>query len=192
MAPLMAIRSRAQFIPLLCAVGALFAGSRARAQEIPSLLESSVKAAYLYKFSGYVEWPPACFESATAPLVFGVIGDPEVADELERQTKVRSPGQRPVTVMRLRAFDHLPPIHVLFIGRSQADRLSALIRTAHERPILVITDTEHAVAQGSMINFNTIEGHVRFEVGLGAARQARLTLSSRLLAVAVTVDTRNP
>jgi hypothetical protein len=42
----------------------------------PTLLESSVKAAYLYKFSGYVEWPATSFESATSPLVFGVIGDP--------------------------------------------------------------------------------------------------------------------
>jgi hypothetical protein len=95
-------------------------------------------------------------------------------------------------VLRLHAFDHLPPIHVLFIGRSQADRLGALIRTAHDRPILVTTDTEHAIAQGSMINFSNVDGHVRFEVGLGAAKQVGLTLSSRLLAVAVAVVTRNP
>jgi len=183
--------SRRLFVPCLCLAGAFVAG-RALAQESPTLLESSVKAAYLYKFSGYVEWPASSFEGATSPLVFGVIGDPEVADELERLTRSRQAGQRPVTVVRLRAFDHLPPVHVLFIGRSQADRLGALIRTAHDRPILVTTDTEHAIAQGSMINFNDVDGHVRFEVGLGAAKQAGLTLSSRLLAVALTVVTRNP
>jgi len=183
--------SRRLVVPFLCVAGVLGAAD-VRAQESSTLLESSVKAAYLYKFSGYVEWPAASFESATSPLVFGVIGDPEVADELERLTRSRQAGQRPVTVLRLHAFDHLPPIHVLFIGRSQADRLGALIHTAHDRPILVTTDTEHAIAQGSMINFSNVDGHVRFEVGLGAARQVGLTLSSRLLAVALAVVTRNP
>ena len=81
---------------------------------------------------------------------------------------------------------------VLFIGHAEADRLAAIIRSVRGRPVLVVTDTENALALGSMINFDLVEGHVRFQVGLGAARKSGLTLSSRLLAVAHQVVTRSP
>ena len=171
----------------------ILAASTARSEDTtPSLGETSVKAAFLYKFTGYVEWPPSMFTGPESPLIFGVIGDADLAAELTRLIKARPAGARPVSVIRPRAFDPLPPLHVLFIGRSEADRLGPLIRTARGRPVLVITDTEGALADGSMINFNLVGGHLRFEVGLGAARRVGLTLSSRLLAVAQSVLTGTP
>ncbi len=155
-------------------------------------LERRVKAAFLYKFSGYVEWPPAIAAGADSSIVFGVIGDDEIADELSRLVQHRGDGARPVRVVRVRAFEPRPRVHVLFIGRGESDRLGAVIRSTGDEPILVVTDTEGALALGSMINFVTVDGHVRFEVGLGAAKRRGLILSSRLLAVAQSVTRRAP
>lgn len=155
-------------------------------------LERSVKAAFISKFSGYVEWPASAAPAAETPLVIGVVGDESLADELKRLIRARPADARPMSVVRLKAFDAPPALHVLFIGRSEADRLGALIRSVRGRPVLVVTDTENALALGSMINFDLVDGHVRFQVGLGAARKAGLTLSSRLLAVAHQVMTRTP
>lgn len=155
-------------------------------------LESQVKAAFLYKFSGYVEWPHTAFASPNASLVFGVIGDDVMADELQRLVSARGAGARPVTVVKLKPFAPLPDLHVLFIGRSEADRVGSLIRAVRSRPILVVTDSDGALTHDSMINFKVVDGHVRFEIGLGAAQRRGLTLSSRLLAVAQTVRTRTP
>lgn len=152
-------------------------------------LEVRVKAAYLYKFAGYVEWPPGVPEQ---PVAFGVIGDDGLASALSRIVEERAPGARPVRVVRLRAFDPLPPLHVLFIGRSESDRLGPLIRFARGAPILVVTDTEGALALGSMINLRPVGSHLGFDVGLGAAQRSHLGLSASLLAVAQVVSRRTP
>jgi uncharacterized protein DUF4154 len=155
-------------------------------------LERQIKAAYLYKFSGYVEWPHAAMASDHAPLVIGVMGDEALARDLEDLLRQRAEDARPVTVVRVKAFETLPALHVLFIGRSESDHLAPLIRAAREHPILVVTDTEGALALGSMINFDVSGGRVRFDVGLAAAQKSGLTLSSRLLAVAQVVEKRAP
>jgi len=155
-------------------------------------LERQIKAAYLYKFSGYVEWPHAAMASEKTPLVIGVMGDEALAKDLEDLLRQRAEDARPVSVVRVKAFEALPPLHVLFIGRSESDHLAPLIRAAREHPTLVVTDTEGALALGSMINFDTIGGRVRFDVGLAAAQKSGLTLSSRLLAVAQVVEKRTP
>ena len=155
-------------------------------------LERQVKAAYLYKFAGYVEWPHAAMASDHAPLVIGVMGDEVLAEDLESLLRHRAEDARPVTVVRVKAFEALPSLHVLFIGRSESDHLAPLIRAAREHPILVVTDTEGALALGSMINFDVEGGRVRFDVGLASAQKSGLTLSSRLLAVAQVVEKRSP
>jgi len=154
--------------------------------------ERRVKAAFLYKFSGYVEWPATAGVDADSTIVFGVMGDDELADELSLLVEHRGPGARPVRVLKVHAFEPRPRLHVLFIGHGESDRLGPLIRSAREKPVLVVTDTEGALGLGSMINFVTTGGHVRFEVGLGAARRGGLTLSARLLAVAQAITQRTP
>jgi hypothetical protein len=125
-------------------------------------------------------------------VTFGVIGDDGLADELTRIVRDRAAGARPVNVVRLRAFDELPPLQVLFIGHAESDRLAAIVRMARNGPVLVVTDTEGALALGSMINFVVVDRHMRFEIGLGAAKRSGLSLSSRLLSVARNVSTRTP
>jgi hypothetical protein len=175
-------------VVLLCLVLPL-AARDARGQESATTLEVRLKAAFLYKFAGYVEWPPGVAEE---PLRFGIIGDDEVARTLARLVRDRGEAARRVEVIRLRAFDPVPTLHVLFIGRSESDRLSSLIRSTRGTPVLVVTDTEGALASGSMINFTVVGGHMRFDVGLGAAKRSGLTLSARLLSVAQVVSTRTP
>ena len=121
-----------------------------------------------------------------------MIGDDALADELTRIVRDRAPGARSITVVRLKAFDPLPPLQVLFVGHAESDRLAAIVRSARVGPILVVTDTEGALGLGSMINFVLVGRHMRFEIGLGAAKRSGLSLSSRLLSVARTVSTRTP
>jgi len=182
--------------PVAARVAALIAASAAAsaaAEEVSGEdLERQVKAAYLYKFAGYVEWPHTAMASDHAPLVIGVMGDEALAEDLESLLRHRAEDARPVSVVRVKAFEALPSLHVLFIGRSESDHLAPLIRAARERPILVVTDIDGALALGSMINFEVAGGRVRFDVGLASAQKSGLTLSSRLLAVAQVVEKRSP
>jgi hypothetical protein len=172
------------------AAAVLFAIARAGevcAEDRVSGLERQVKAAFLYKFAGYVEWPAAAFPLAETPVTIGIVNDEEMEDELKKLVAGRTSNGRRVEVVRLKSGEPIPAVHLLFIGVTEEARLKADIRAASGRPILIVTEQEGALQQGSMINFVLNRGRVRFEVALKDVEPARLTLSSRLLSVALAV-----
>lgn len=146
--------------------------------------ETQVKAAFLYKFGGFVEWPPAAFTAADAAFTIGVVGAEPLALELEQIVARRTVHGRRVEVRRLRRGEPLAGVHVLFIGRAEAPRLAGIIDAARGQPVLLVTESEDALAQGSMINFVAVEDKVRFDVALPPAERGQLRISARLLAVA--------
>ena len=150
-------------------------------QSSGAVTERGVKAAFVYKFLGYVEWPQP---QADAPIVVGVVGADDLANDLADVVRGRTVGTRPVEVRRLRAGDPLTGLHALYIGAADKARLGSLARAALQRSILVVTESSDALDQGSVINLIVVDGHVRFEVSLDSAERAGLKVSSRLLAVA--------
>jgi uncharacterized protein DUF4154 len=167
---------------LACMTGA--ASSHARAAEDAESLELRVKAAFLYKFAGYVEWPQNSFPRPETPVTIGVIGAEPLATELTQAVTGRTVNDRPVTVKRLKAGESLAGIHVLFVGRAENARLDQLAQSAQPRAILTVSESDGALARGSVINFVLSGGRVRFEIALDSAEKSGLKLSSRLLAVA--------
>jgi hypothetical protein len=155
-------------------------------------LEQRVKAAYLYRFAEYVQWPESAFAQRDTPVTIGVLGSDSLADELAQAVQGRTINDRPVTVRRLKPGEPLTGIHVLFISRSENARLSQLAQGARPRSILTVTESDGALAQGSVINFVVADRRVRFEISLEAAEKSKLKLSSRLLAVAQQVRTGTP
>jgi hypothetical protein len=145
-------------------------------------LEKRVKAAFIYKFATYVDWPAGAFAATDAPLVFGVVGDRSIADELGRAVDGRSIDTHPLRVRLLRDGDDMTGINVLFVGADT--RLADVLNATGAKPMLVVTESESALNQGSVINFIVAEGRVRFEISATGAEQRGLKLSSRLLAVA--------
>ena len=162
------------------------AGSGQPIQPMP-VSELSIKAAYLFKFAGYVEWPPDTQSGAQEPFIIGVLASDPFADELARITAGRTIADRPIRVRRIKADEPLGDVDILFVGEHDRKRLDQLLVPARQLPILTVTETTGAIAAGSIINFTTENQRVRFEVSLPAAEQSRLKLSSRLLAVAAHV-----
>ena len=172
---------------VLCGLAA--AGPWAGATQSPDAgraAERSIKAAYLYKFADYVEWPDQA--QAGAPLQIGVLGSAPMADELARITGGRPVGGRPVQVRRVDPGDPLAGLHVLFIGDHDRGQIDDLLLPTRGLPILTVTESAGALADGSVINFTVERERVRFEVSLPAAERNRLKLSSRLLSVAQRVE----
>ena len=163
-----------------CAAMACVAAAAAHAQQAA---EPAVKAAFLYKFAGYVEWPPATFASPETPFVIGVAGNDAVAAELERLVPGRAIHQRPVQVRRLGDDAPLDGVHLLFIGRNAAAPRT-MLRAARQQSVLAVTETEQGLDWGSAINFVSLGDRVGFEVSLDSAEKSGLRISSRMLAVA--------
>ncbi|WP_206668722.1 YfiR family protein [Lacisediminimonas profundi] len=153
----------------------------AQADEIRA--ERLVKTAYLFHFSGLVEWPDGSFASPDSPLRVGIMGADDIADELVRMIASRQLQGRPIIVSKLKPSAPRSMVHMLFIGDSLREQLPDILDAVKGQPVLTITQTENALAFGSMINFLSIDGSLRFEISQQAPAQARLTISSRLLSV---------
>jgi hypothetical protein len=145
--------------------------------------EATVKAAFLYKFAGYVEWPDSAVQPADAPFTIGIVGADDVAAELERLVPGRSVLNRRVAVRRLKENDALKGVHLLFIGRADANPRS-MLRAAQQQGVLTVTESERGLESGSAVNFVNLDDRVGFEVSLEAADRSGLRISSRMLAVA--------
>jgi hypothetical protein len=173
-------RSVLAMLALLCATLMVALSCMAVGADTPAAngVERGVKAAFLYKFLGYVEYP-----QETGPLVVGVLGADDIGAELARITTGRNVGGRAVTVRILREGDGLTGLHMLFVG-ADAQRSAALLRSAQQQGVLTVTESDNGLQQGSVINFRLVEERVRFEVSLPAAEKNGLKLSSRLLSVA--------
>ncbi|MEO8464029.1 MAG: YfiR family protein [Gammaproteobacteria bacterium] len=145
--------------------------------------ERSVKAAFLYKFASYVQWPDVDAKT-DAPITIGVIGATDFARELAEITANRTINSRRINVRRLTMGTSLDDLEILFIAKEEGDHLPQLLSAARDKPILTVTESDGALSSGSIINFTVDQDRVRFEISLYAAEKSQLRLSARLLAVA--------
>lgn len=154
-------------------------------------LERNVKAAFLYKFLGYVDYPQHAMPAGGEALVIGILGADDVAQELGRIAAGRSMNGRAVVVRKLRSADAPGKVHLLFIGDDDAAETHKALAAVRQLPVLTVTETGRNLRQDSVINFRVVDERVRFEVSLDAAEKNNLKLSSRLLAVAYKVQRSN-
>lgn len=171
-------------LPLLLAAAGSMAPVTAfgAAPDAPAL-ERRVKAAFLYKFLGYAEFPPNAFTEPGAPLLIAVVGSDDMVAELSRITAGRVVAGRPIVVRRVADNEALPPAHLLFVAGGDGERCTRVLRAAASA-FLTVTECEGGLRQGSVINFRIIDERVRFDVSLDAADRKNVKLSSRLLTVA--------
>lgn len=155
-----------------------------RAQSERPSDESQVKAAYLYKLAGYVEWPDGALGNMDAPFMIGVLGADPIADELAQIVGGRKIHARPIVVRRLKAGDGPDGLAILFVGKAETARIKPLQGSLQSHSVLVVTEDGGGIALGSIINFLLVDQRVRFEVALEPAEKRGLRLSSRMLAVA--------
>lgn len=171
---------RALVLTLAC----LLVPASAAAQSDARAAEVRIKAAFLYKFCDFVEWPPGAFDAPDGAFSIGVLGADALAEELAAVVAQRSVRGRPVVVRKLRHGAPLAGLHLLFVGGRGGGRLPEMLAAAKGRPTLTVTEAEDGEDPGSVINFVLVADKVRFDVALPPAEAGGLKISARLLAVA--------
>jgi hypothetical protein len=155
-----------------------------------AIAERRVKAAYLYRFAGYVQWPAGTWSGADSPMVIGIWGNDELADDLTRLVAGRTVDGRRIEVHRFGEPDLAGKVHMLYVGKERTARLPEALASPQLRSALIVTESAKALELGSAINFVIVDGQVRFELSPDAAEQRGLKLSSRLVAVSSNLSTR--
>jgi hypothetical protein len=144
--------------------------------------EFQVKAACIYNFTKFVEWPPEAFPpERSSPFVIGVLGDDPFNGELQRAVQNKDVGGRGFVVRHLRNVGEAKSCHILFISRSERKSMGDILAVISILPILTISETERFVQSGGIINFLVEQNKVRFEINAEAAKKAGLKISSKLL-----------
>ena len=154
--------------------------SAARAQET---LERDVKAAFLYNFTKFVEWPASAFQSAADPLRICVLADAAFTrsvDEIIVGEKVRGRALQRVTP----APSELARCHVLYFGTAESARAEKLLSGLGAAPVLAVGESPEFLEHGGTIAFALVNDRVRFDVNILAAQRAGVTISSKLLRIA--------
>jgi len=164
----------------------LFQGPAARGGDD---VELRVKAAFLYNFARFVEWP---VQAESQPKVeFCVLGHDPLTPILEETVRGKNVNGRVLGVRNVGGADEAAGCHVLFVARGEQKRLRCLLQALAEKPVLTVSDLEGTVRDGGIIQFRLVDQNVRFEVNLDAAARAGLKLSSQLLRVALAVVGRH-
>jgi hypothetical protein len=161
-----------------------FLDAKMRAQ---AATEYQVKAAFLYNFAKFVEWPPSSFSDPSAPLRICVLGQDPFGQELRNITNERTVNGRKLQVDELVDAHLARPCHILFIAASEKAQLKQIFESLRGIDALTVGDTKGFAELGVIINFVLENNRVQFEVNHKAAEQAGLKISSKLLNVAKVV-----
>jgi hypothetical protein len=170
---------------VLCCMfaGLLAAVPGARAET--TYRDDVVKAAFLFRFTGYVEWPQSA--TGSGQFTIATLGSPGVAAELTRLIERYSIKNRPARVRTIESAAQASDAQMLYVGADFQGSLRGVTQALGTRPVLVVTDHPNGLDEGSAVNFLIVDRRVRFEVSLSAATRAGLHLSSQLLSVAARV-----
>lgn len=149
--------------------------------------EYQLKAAFLYNFAKFVEWPSNAFLSAGKPIVIGIVGANPFGGDLEKAVKDRSINGHPVEIRLVDDTVASGSVHVLFFGPGQDKSRARVLGRMASAPILTVGESDHFIEEGGMINFVFEADKVRFEINSQAADRAGLRISANLQKLATKV-----
>lgn len=146
--------------------------------------EYEIKAAFIFNFAQFTQWPDSAFSSRDAPFVVAVIGDDPFGPALQQVMDGRSVAGHPIIVKHFDSPGQIHGCHVLYVPASEEDHLTDIFNAVGNQPILTVGETSKFLWAGGIIQFLIADGKIRFEIAPDAADKAGLRLSSRLLSLA--------
>ncbi len=155
--------------------------------EAQSATEYQVKAAYLFNFIRFVEWPDATPAEAQSKWTIGVVGNSPIDEELSKLVEGKNILGRELQVKTFQGTDNLRACNILFISESEKKHLPTILAGLRGSSVMTVADMEHFIDAGGMVQFVVEDARVRISIDVGATGRARLKVSSKLLALARTV-----
>ncbi|MDB6167459.1 MAG: YfiR family protein [Verrucomicrobia bacterium] len=153
--------------------------------------EYQVKAAFLYNFTKFVEWPTQHFAHEERPILIGILGRNPFGEELDKILRGRKVAGRELEVKVLASPEEAKTVDVLFVCEGEEQRLAGLWQPLLKAGVLTVGESGRFGELGGMVVFLLEGDKVRFSINLGQAEQAQLKLSAQLLKLATAVR-RNP
>ncbi len=153
----------------------------------PVSKEYQLKAAFIYNFTKFVDWPDHRSESKDSPFTIGVFGKNPFGDELNKLAQGRSVNGRPMIIKNITSTNEAASVDLLFVSDGQEELLGKLLGTIQSTGVLTIGESKAFADYGGIINFVTEADKIRFEINLDEAERGGLKLRAQLLKLAKNV-----
>ncbi len=153
-------------------------------QSDASSTEFLVKAAFVYNFTQFVDWPAGSFARNDSPIVIGLVGSDPLGQAIEHTIQEKRTNGRPFVIRRLGIDAALRECHMVVVSRDEAQRLDKIVEILQSAPVLTIGESQGFANRGGIINLVLQDGKIGMEVNVLAARMAHLSISSKLLSLA--------
>ena len=184
------VRVSARVFVFLCLIP-LCSGALKPARAQTTADEYQVKAAFLYHFAQFVEWPGNILNAKDISLNLCIFDGDSHLQELRNSIEGKLIGSRVFHVRQISQAQEIQGCHILFLSRDEARRQSTTLRNLRGLPILTVGETASFLTDGGMIRFHLKDNKIRFDINLGAADLSHLKISSRLLLLATSVNRGN-
>ena len=168
---------------LLAACAALASGNRADGQS-RAVGEYDVKAAFLYNFAKFIEWPADAEQADPNAFVITILGKDPFGASLDEILRDRMVGRRTFVVRRTSRVEDCGPSQIVFISDSEAQHLAILLKRLHGTGVLTVGDSDRFAERGGVVGLRTEKDRIRLDINLELAERARLKISSELLKLA--------
>lgn len=172
-------------IALALASGVLALPDSALSQRVYE--EYEVKAAFIYNFMLFVDWPNETGKKPEDPYTICVLGEDPFGKFLDAIAKTKKVNTRPIKIQRIKTLEEFQSAHILFISKSEQRNLKKVLETVGGKPVLTIADFPGFADNGGVLEFLLINNRVNFRVNEKIANQAKLRLSAQLLNLAVEI-----
>ena len=146
--------------------------------------EYSVKLAFLYNFTKFIEWPPKSYRAPSSPLLICIVGHDPFSQVLEAELRTRNVDGHPVEVRTLKPNDKLSLCQIVFVPATEKQHAGRIVSGLRGSSTLTVGETDGFAAQGGIINLTVEANRVHFEVNRLAAERAGLKVRSGLLSIA--------
>jgi hypothetical protein len=150
----------------------------------PTASETEVKAAVIYNFAKFVEWPAEAFSSDTAPIQLAVFGDEDFGNKLRVLMTGQKAHGRSVDVKNISSPQDAKNFHMVFVAGAENRRTAQILEATKKSPVLTVGEAEPFLDAGGMITLVLEDAQLKFEVNPEAAQKVKLEISSRLLRLA--------
>ena len=173
-------------------IGLLFLGGQeACGADADISKEYQIKAAFLYNFTKFVEWPASRFADESSPIVIAVLGDNPFGDELARLVKGRRVNGREIVIKSITDLVEAGDVHVLFVCAHNDGQLGPALDQLRADGVLTVGESDAFASAGGIVTFILVEDKVRFEINQASGEQAGLKISAQLLKLAVSARPKN-
>jgi hypothetical protein len=146
--------------------------------------EYDLKAAYIFNFSLFVDWPAGAFEHPDSPIIIGVLGDSRFATVLQETLKGQDARGRSFVVQSWNSAKNVQHCHLLFVASGAAQEWAQVVQSVRRTPTLTIGEWPDFIGTGGIVNFFVEGKKIRFDISAETARRAGLNMSSKMLGLA--------